>query len=200
MDYANASDTDLMEAYQKGDTLAFEILFNRYQKGIYNFLYRYLRGAQATDEGFQEVFLRVVKSSPNYTPQAKFSTWIYTIARNYCIDQSRKNRLRRVMGSLEDQSPRLEGEGLNWQEKVEDHKPLPDSQVSAKDISGKMEEVLETLNPDQKEVFILREKQELSFDEIAEIVGASVSTVKSRMRYALNSLKKEFSDLGLDLN
>jgi RNA polymerase sigma-70 factor (ECF subfamily) len=101
--YQQISDEDLMKSYTQGDVHAFQELVSRHQIGVYNFLVRYLGQRENAEEAFQEVFVRVIKSSPSYTPQAKFSTWLYTIARNYCIDLSRKGRFRKTT-SLSDET------------------------------------------------------------------------------------------------
>jgi len=194
-DRQDRSDETLMQDYEKGDHLAFELLLKRHQSGIYNFLYRFLGQGENVDEAFQEVFLRVIRSTSSYTPSAKFSTWIYTIARNYCVDHVRKARFRKTV-SFDDGE---EGEEkISLADRVPDSKVDLDSQVLAQDLSQKLEQALKKINPDQREVFLLREKADCSFDEISQIVGSSVNTVKSRMRYALMALREELSILGYE--
>lgn len=183
-----------MLSYQKGDAAAFAVLFDRHAKGIYNFLYRFLGQRENVEEAFQEVFIRVIKASANYVPTAKFSTWAYTIARNYCVDCSRKGRYRKTV-SLDE---KLEhGEAMTLGDKIPDDAARTENQVSAQNLEAKLQEALDQINPDQKEVFLLREKSNLPFDEIANIVGSSVNTVKSRMRYALLALQEVFKKLGI---
>lgn len=183
-----------MASYQKGDLHAFEVLLTRHQKGIYNFLYRFLGHNQNTEEAFQEVFERVIRGASSYAPTARFSTWLYTIARNYCIDLSRKGRFRKTV-SLDDAPS--EEKALPLSERVVSAEPNPDEIVSASNLEQKLEEALARINPDQREVFLLRERQGLPFEEIAQIVEVSVNTVKSRMRYALSALQNEFKKLGI---
>lgn len=196
MNVEPTADEALMLAYKAGDNRAFEELIARHKKGIYNFLYRFLRQDQNVEEAFQEVFVRVIRASDSYTPTAKFTTWLYTIARNYCIDLSRQGRHRRMQVSLPDDRSG-ENESIKWEDRIPDYRPGPDSQVTAQDLATKLEEALQRINPDQKEVFLLREYAGLSFEDITHIVGDSVNTVKSRMRYALLALQDQFKKIGI---
>ena len=194
MNYPELPDEELMAAYQKGDLRAFEVLLARHHKGIYNFLYRFLGQSENVDEAFQEVFERVIRSTNAYVPTARFTTWLYTIARNYCIDLARKGRFRKTF-SLDD-SPG-EDDSFSLGDRVSDKRPGPDQMASASNLEEKLTEALSQINPDQREVFLLREKQGLPFEEIAAVVGVSVNTVKSRMRYALTALQDQFKKLGI---
>ncbi len=190
------TDETLMLAYQKGDVRAFEVLFSRYQREIYGYLYRNLAADQNKDEAFQEVFYRVIRSAPTYTVTAGFATWLYTIARNYCIDLSRKRKLP-MQNRLDTKESGAESDGI---ETIPDLKTNPHKEMGLKSLNEKLERALTLINPDQKEVFLLREKQGLSFEDIAQIVGVSQNTVKSRMRYAALALRDELKKMGvLDL-
>lgn len=191
----NLSDEELMLYYQKGNQEAFNELLNRYHKPIYNFIYRTLRDRRHVDEVFQEVFLRVVKACEHYTPKAKFSTWVYTIARNYCIDVSRKSDFRSQFKHEFSAAQRQVDE--NPIEQSGDPQVHTEKDVSRMEIIEKLELALEKINPDQKEVFVLRERMGLSFEEIAEIVNSTVNTVKSRMRYSLKALRMELESMGV---
>lgn len=194
-DFKMISDEELMLFYQKGNSSAFEELFSRYQKEIYNFICRFLGDVEGASEAFQEVFERVIRSGASYSPKAKFSTWVYTIARNYCIDLFRKKKLRRVV-SL-DEPGYLDDDGLTLGDRLSDKGPLPDEEISAMDLGQKLVFALNHINPDQREVFLLRERQGLQFEEISKIIGVSLNTVKSRMRYALKALQGEFKKMGI---
>ncbi len=189
------TDEELMLAYQKGDVRSFDLLITRYQREIYNFIYRFLNDAQGAEEAFQEVFERVLRSAASYSPQAKFSTWVYTIARNFCIDTFRKKKLRHNV-SLEEPLGSSDDTG-RLEDVLPDDAPKPDQEASAHDLENKLAEALSRINPDQRDVFLMRDQQGLQFDEIAEIIGVSVNTVKSRMRYALQALQEEFKKIGI---
>jgi len=188
------SDEDLMCDFQKGDVRAFQVLVERYQKPIFNFVFRYLKNREAAEESHQEVFLRLVKAAGEYRPTAKFSTWLYTLARNFCIDQNRKNVFRNHQ-SLDEKIGN--DETFSRLDRISSNEPGADDKSSAKQLEEHLYRILDELNPEQKDVFLMREMQQLSFEEIAEITKVSSNTVKSRMRYALQAIQKKFAELGL---
>lgn len=189
------SDEQLMAAYQSGDGHAFQVLLARHQKPIFNFIYRFLKNHEAAEEGFQEVFLRLIRSRKDYMPSAKFTTWLYTLARHYCIDQLRKKK-HHDHASFEEETEKLYANPASLENFSE--APQAYDVSSAHELSAKLEEILNDLNPEQREVFLLRELQGLPFEEIAQITRVSVNTVKSRMRYALQFLQKRFRELGVE--
>jgi RNA polymerase sigma-70 factor (ECF subfamily) len=180
------SDEELMVAFQKGDTGAYEELLRRHQHGLYNFIYRFLGNRETAEEVFQEVFIKIHRAAQSYAPNGKFTTWLYTIARNQCVDTFRRLKIREALSldvTFEDSEVRL-GDTL-----ANDEIP-PDVLSSARQIENVLKLALDKLNPDQREVFLLREKEGFKFEEIAEMTGVSVNTVKSRMRYALEALRR----------
>jgi RNA polymerase sigma-70 factor (ECF subfamily) len=188
-------DEALMERYQRGDARAFDLLVARHQGPVFNFILRFLRDPAAAEDILQEVFLRVVKGAPQFERRAKFTTWLYTIARNLCIDAQRKARYRRA-SSLDapvDDDPESAPLGAS----VADPGPTPSDEA----IDGQAREAilaaLEALSPEQREVFVLREYAGLPFQEIAGIVGCPENTVKSRMRYALENLRRSLERAGI---
>lgn len=186
-------DEELFGAFKKGNEQAFDVLLGRHQKPLYNFLYRILGNLEAAEEALQEVFLRAIRSADEYRPSAKFSTWLYTIARNFCIDYGRKQKFRRHL-SLETKDDN-DSEAL--QNAFASQEATADNRVSAQQIERILYQILDELAPEQKEVFLLRETQGLQFDEIAHITKVSVNTVKSRMRYALMTIQKRFEEFGI---
>lgn len=194
VDLADGSDEDLMLAYQQGHESAFAALLARHQKSLYNYLLRSLRNPELAEEAFQDIFLKLVRTRGAYRVSAKFTTWLYTMARNHCIDLARRGRFRQHLSiekSLEDENTRATFEAfLASPESVDDTS-------SAHELQGHLQKILKELNPDQREVFLLREFQGLALDEIARVTDVSVNTVKSRMRYALEAIQKRFSELGM---
>ena len=189
----NLSDEDLFQAFRKGDADAFELLLSRHKRPLFNFLYKILGHTEAAEEALQEVFLRVIKSADDYRPSAKFSTWLYTIARNFSIDFGRKQKFRRHL-SLDS---REDDDSEPLQSVFASKGASSDEQVSAQQEERFLYAALDELAPEQKEVFLLRETQGLQFDEIAKITKVSVNTVKSRMRYALIAIQTRFQELGI---
>src|SRR6266496_1443219 len=93
--FQDQADEDLMVMYQKGEVRAFEILLSRHRKPVYNFVLRFVGDKETAEDLLQETFMRVIKGADAYKRQAKFTTWLYTIARNLCVDQTRRRKHRR---------------------------------------------------------------------------------------------------------
>ncbi len=190
-------DEALMKAYQEGDNKAFFELFSRHKNSVYSYIYRYTNNSEESEEIFQEVFIKLHRASPNYEPTAKFTTWLFTIVRNLCIDAHRKRKIRKNL-SLDYQS---DEEGRSFHDVIPSNDFGPDEKSADAEIGKILENALQQINADQREVFLMREKLGFKFEEIAQTLGVSVNTVKSRMRYALESLKKLLEKSGFkDLN
>ena len=192
------TDEGLMLRYQKGDVRAFEVLLSRHRKPVFNFILRYVGEPAQAEDLLQEVFLRVIKSADAYERQAKFTTWLYTIARNLCVDSSRRMKHRRA-SSLDSPMDRDEGkDGATLLDVVSDGGPAVDRKVIGKELHGKLHAAIEKLPDEQREIFLMREFLDMPFKEIADVVGCPENTVKSRMRYALEKLREdleEYADL-----
>lgn len=191
---SQTSDEALMLRYRDGDVRGFEVLLARHRQAIYNFILRFVGQAAQAEDLLQETFIRVIGSRAHYEPQAKFTTWLYTIARNLCIDAARRGQLRRA-ASLD--AP-LAGDGESNDRCLLDVLPDPgaavDQRLIDRQVGWRIEQSIQTLGEEQREVFIMRELLDLPFAEIASIVGCSENTVKSRMRYALNKLREKLND------
>jgi RNA polymerase sigma-70 factor (ECF subfamily) len=190
------SDEELMAAYQAGDPAAFRALVERHHGPVYRFCLRALRSPEAAADAAQEVFLRVVKNAATWEPKAKFTTWVYTIARNHCIDEARKGRFRKTESLNE--TANKDGEGDEKIERVASPGPVPEQIAHGKKLRIAIDQALATLPEEQREVFLLREVSGLAFKDIAEAVGVGENTVKSRMRYALTALKKALGAAGYE--
>lgn len=184
-----------MTAYQNGDLDAFAELVARHEKPLWNYLRRFVRDPQTAEDLLQETFMRVIKGAAGWKPTAKFTTWLYTIARNLSLDHARGAVHRRAIS--------LDGTGGSRErESAPDlHERLParagsgESGALARELAGALERAIEQLPEPQREVFIMREVLDLPFAEIASAVGVSEATVKSRMRYALERLRAELAEL-----
>lgn len=192
----NESDEALMGRYRRGEVRAFEVLLGRHRRAVFNFIYRYVHDAAQAEDLMQETFLRVIKGSASYEEQSKFTTWLYTIARNLCVDASRRAKHRRAQ-SLDAPIDASEG-GATLLDMTADRRGQVDRAVIGKQLGEQIQQAVEALVEEQREVFVMREVLNLSFKEIADIVGVSENTVKSRMRYALEKLRgalDEYRDL-----
>ncbi len=172
--------------YRKGDTAAFEVLLGRYRGPLFNVILRLVGDRGRAEEIYQDTWLRVIERCDNFRGDAKFSTWLYAIARNLCIDHQRKMKFRRH-ASL-DQKPSDAEPPLG--ERVPNPGPSTESLATGSLLRTQLAAAVEALPPEQREVFLLRQVQGLAFAEIAEVVGAPSNTVKSRMRYALERLQR----------
>ena len=188
-----------MARYQGGDAKAFEVLLSRHYQPVFNFLLRYTANRATAEELLQDVFTRVIRNAKRYEKRAKFTTWLYTIARNITIDYARKQKFRRHR-SLDAPMGSDDGDGRAMIDLVQDHHPsaMADRRYTDEHFKKKLSAALEKMNADQKTVFVLREFQHLSFAEIATVVKARENTIKSRMRYALEFLRTELREFADD--
>jgi RNA polymerase sigma-70 factor (ECF subfamily) len=187
------SDESLMVRFQAGDRGAFELLVRRHKTSLYNFVLRQIRAPGAAEDLAQDVLVRVVQNAADFKHEARFTTWLYAIARNLCIDYLRKMALRRHP-SLD--QPSRDDDGPTLGERTADLAPGASAERSA--IGGELRATIaravEGLPPDQREVFLLREVGRIPFKDIATMVGVPENTVKSRMRYALLRLQEALSE------
>ena len=191
------SDEQLMLAFQAGNARAFDALVRKHRAPVFNFILRFVGHRARAEHVLQETWLKVVRSAREYEPKARFTTWLYTIARNLCVDSARKESFRKVdsldapVGAEDDGRPR--GESV-----ADEEGAGPDRAAHNVRMRPLIEKALAGLPEEQREVFLLREYQGIGFKEIAEVTGVNENTVKSRMRYALEGLRKRLGDLGVD--
>lgn len=188
------TDEALMVRLQSGDRTVFVVLVRRHQTPLYNFALRHLRNPSAAQDVVQDAFLRVVQSANEFKHSARFSTWLYAIARNLCIDHLRRQALRRHPSLDEPSRGDSDGEGPTLGERTVDSRADVERVAVGVEIQERVVLAVEELPDDQREVFLLREVSNLPFKEIAEIVGVPENTVKSRMRYALERLQAALSE------
>ena len=184
-------------AFKKGDAKAFERLLARHKKAIYNFCLRMLGDRSAAEDAMQEVFMRVVRSAKDWESHAKFTTWLYTIARNHCIDAIRKAGYRKT-ASLDQTLDPNEEAGSTLGDRVSDEESVtPDRGAESSRLRAKLASAIASLSEDQREVFVMREYAGMPFKDIASVVGVPENTMKSRMRYALEHLRAHLARLGV---
>jgi RNA polymerase sigma-70 factor (ECF subfamily) len=188
------ADEELMCAFRDGEGTAFEVLVVRHRRGLFNFLLRSVHNRARAEELLQDVFLRVIRAKDRYERTARFSTWVYTIARNICVDESRRARFRRH-ASLEEKRGKGDGGGVSLLDVTSADQVATDEAAEGPRLRDRMAEAIDNLPDDQREVFLMRQLGGLSFKDIGEVVGAPENTVKSRMRYALEKLRTELADI-----
>lgn len=169
-----APDEQLMLAYREGDAGAFETLYKRHRGALYRFVLRAVRQKASAEELYQEAWIRVIEARGRYTPQARFTTWLYTIAHNLLVDHWRRKGLSLVQ--LEEEP------GLAASDN-------PARQAEARETLARLVRAIEALPAAQREAFLLHEEAGLSVAEIAKVTGAGEEAAKSRLRYAMAKLK-----------
>ncbi len=187
------ADEALMMRYQQGEVRAFEILLQRHRKPIYNFIFRFVGSRELAEDLMQDTFLRVIKGAANYKRKAKFTTWLYTIARNLCVDQSRRKKHRRHK-SLDAPFKGGDENSGTLLDVVPSNEMASDRKTVSRELHQKMHSAISKLSEQQREVFLMREFLDMPFKQIADVVGVPENTVKSRMRYALEKLRLELDE------
>lgn len=186
-----ASDADVVTAFLEGYPIAFDLLVERYQGRLLNFIYRTIGDREKAEDLVQEVFIRVYRHLHRFDPSKKFSTWIYTIASNLAKNELR-NRSRNplvLFQAVRDKFTEDEERPLDF----EDTNARPDDQYHKRFLQGAVEDVVATLPPHHREVFVLRELEGKSYEEIAEITGVNLGTVKSRLNRARASFAERIA-------
>lgn len=178
-------DEQLMLAYAGGDAGAFEALYGRHKGALFRFVLRSVKARGEAEELFQEIWIRVVESRSRYRPQAKFATWLYTIAHNRLVDHWRTRGLSAV--SLDDEGSGLPEPGAG---------PAADPQrtVEARQTLQRLANAIAALPMAQREAFLLHQECGLTAAQIAAATGSNEEAAKSRLRYAMNKLREAIGD------
>jgi len=175
------SDEELMLAYAGGDAGAFESLYARHKGPVLRFVLRSVRSRAEADELFQDVWMRAIEARERYRPEAKFTTWLYTIAHHRIIDHWRAKGLAAV--SLDDE-----------ESAVEEPRAPPSSEparmAEAADTAKRLEAAIAALPLAQREAFLLHHEADLTAAQIAAATGTNEEAAKSRLRYAMNKLRE----------
>lgn len=185
------SSEELMLEHGRGSEEAFELLVHRHQKQIMNYIYRMVQNRQVAEEIAQEVFLALVKNAGRYQPTAKFTTYLYTIASNMISKEWLRRKRRPVLMSLFGNWGNGDSDNSTFHplEHVADKKADTLGHYTQQEVSRAVNEALEHLPAHQRESFVLRRFQDLSYNEIAEITGVPVGTAKSRVVRAERGLR-----------
>lgn len=180
-----ASDEELMLAYAGGDAGAFETLYAKHKGALFRFVLRSMKARGEAEELFQDVWMRVIEARGRYTPQAKFTTWLYTIAHHRLVDHWRAKGL--TMVSLDDEEKPVA-------EIAADPGSEPPRVVEAQQTLERIGDALAALPLAQREVFLLHHEGGLGIAEIAAATGSAEEAAKSRLRYAMNKLREAIGD------
>jgi RNA polymerase sigma factor (sigma-70 family) len=178
----------LIDRAKQGDQNAQGKLVQLWYKRIYNFAYKFFLDHDLAMEVSQKTFISMCKNLQSLQDVLRFKSWLYKIAVNYCREEARKTKNSRSMpfdqiwNREAEDSPKWESSGLR--------NDNPDRQLQQKELSDILQEALLQLNDEQREVVIMKEYEGLKFREIAEVLNISENTVKSRMYYGLDGLRK----------
>ncbi len=184
VDYRPLPDEELVRAAQVGETRAFDELVNRYREKVYRLSYKILRHEDDAAEALQDAFLSAFRGLKNFKAESTFSTWLYRIATNAALMKYRKRRVGHVSFE-QSQSGAEEAEGLQ----IPDWSTQPVEDLLTAEMREVMEEALDRLPEDLKQVFLLRDVEGLSNADVAESLGLSVAAVKSRLHRARIQLR-----------
>jgi RNA polymerase sigma-70 factor (ECF subfamily) len=182
--YSDASDEQLIQLHLSGDPRGMEAIYERYFDRVYRLAYSKLRSVQDAEDVTSAIFLKLCRSLDSFRGEAKFSTWIYTVASNAVMDSIRR---RRPNVSL-DADLRIDG-GDSVPREIEDDAPGPEDRVADADFARYVYSKLDALPPGQRSVIELRYFMELSYQQIADQLGVELGTVKSRLNRAVTALR-----------
>ncbi|MBV9927075.1 MAG: sigma-70 family RNA polymerase sigma factor [Acidobacteria bacterium] len=179
------ADTELVVRALAGREDGFEELVRRYQRPIVAYVYRMVGDYDAALDLAQEVFIKVYNSLGRYRPEFKFSTWIYRIAHNAAIDHLRR------LGAARTEEMEVEGqEGTTFEKPLASKSPTPEQETERGERRAEIEEVVTQLQPAYRELIVLRHSHDLSYDEIAEVTGLPLGTVKNRIFRAREAMRE----------
>jgi RNA polymerase sigma-70 factor (ECF subfamily) len=170
----------------KGDQRAFSEIVELYQDKLYHMAYRILYNRQEAEDIVQETFMRVYKNLVRYDDSLKFSTWIYRIATNLCIDRLRR---KKPVYSLDAES--VDHDGLDGYAMVPSDNRTPESELMLSDTQHIIHQAIETLPAKYKSVMVLRYLQEMSLQEISDVLEMPVTTIKTRVHRGREFLRKK---------
>lgn len=177
----NERDWHLVTCAQAGDMNAFAQLVRDYQNPVIHFCHRMLGSTQDAEDIAQETFVRVFRHLPRLKPNAKFSTFLFTVARNLSLNALRDSHKYRRHEPVE--------------QDIESKASGPDGHARANETQALVERALATLSPDHREVLLLREMQGMDYDEIARVISCRIGTVKSRLARARDQLRTQLTSL-----
>lgn len=180
-----AADEELMLAYARGEAGAFETLYARHKGPVFRFVLRSVKTRGEADELFQDVWMRVIEARARYAPQAKFTTWLYTIAHHRLVDHWRSRGLALV--SLDD-----EDHGVPEPSAPPGSEPHRNAET--RQAIERLAAALSALPLAQREAFLLHHEGGLGIAQIAAATGATEEAAKSRLRYAMTKLREAIDD------
>lgn len=177
----NLLDAELVKRAQKGEGQAFDILVQRYQSRVMQLVFRYVHNTDTALDLVQDIFFKIFRNLVKFKGDSKFSSWLFRIAVNDCIDHLRRIKVRR-----EQSLSHYQESGFDVADPDDSQDIL--AQYEAEDERRRVRSAMDQLPPKQKSVVVMKVYQDMTFEQISEILEEPVSTVKSRLYKALNTL------------
>lgn len=186
---------ELMQLVAAGDRKAFDEVYDRYHRQMYNFIKKQVGQRAAAEDITQEVFVRLFKAARRFDPEKSLSSYLYKIAVNEIRRHYQKASSTQAFSLNEPLA--AEGDGRERIDLMPDERQMPEAQVQEEFARRTLRTLIDRLPPEQKMVVLLKVYDELTFEEIAQIMDRPLSTVLSRMRYALQKLRRWMDDEGI---
>lgn len=191
--YLSDPDNELMKRIGSGERAAFKPLVEKYQRMVMAAIYRYTGSSHDVEDLAQEIFFKVFKAAKRYTPQAKFSTWLYRIVANHCFNYRRSQKRDAIVTSLDhsfsgkEDEPSLQLPGPKEKQ--------PENQVQQQELETALRRAISELPDRQRMAIVLYRFEGLSYKEITKVLGCSLSSVESLLFRAMTNLKEKLKKL-----
>jgi RNA polymerase sigma-70 factor, ECF subfamily len=189
-DLTSLADRELVSTAVSGVEGSFEELVRRYQRPISAYVYRMVGNYESALDLTQEIFIKVYNSLERYRAEFKFSTWIYKIAHNAAVDHLRRTATR-------EQSLVVGSDGDQFELPIESSRLSPEQESERRERRGEIETVVRSLPANYRELIVLRHSQDLSYEEIVEVTGLPLGTVKNRLFRAREIMRQQFVEKGI---
>ena len=186
-------DSTLVEQAKAGDQAAFDKLVEKYSARAYQIAYGVLGSKEDAEEVAQDVFVRIYKALPKFRGDSEFTTWMYRIAMNLARNKYRWNKSRGSQKNISIDAPREDMEGGERTFELPGRRISPEEEVSIEEFKANIAEELEKLPPLYREALVLRNVEEMSYEEIAALLGCKLGTIKSRIARAREELRKRLN-------
>ncbi|MBW2221436.1 MAG: RNA polymerase sigma factor [Deltaproteobacteria bacterium] len=191
--YLSDPDNELMKRIGSGEIAAFKPLVEKYQRMVMATIYRYTGSSHDVEDLAQEIFFKVFKAAKRYTPQAKFSTWLYRIVANHCFNYRRSQKRDAIVTSLDHSFPGREDEpSLQLAGPKEKQ---PENRVQQQELETALRRAISELPDRQRMAIVLYRFEGLSYKEITKVLGCSLSSVESLLFRAMTNLKEKLKKL-----
>ena len=191
---SDSSDEDLIASFQKGNESAFYAIVSKFKNPLTNYVFRFVGNYDDAQDIVQETFIRVYKNRNAYRPVAKFSTWLYTISGNLARTHLRRKKTAAMFSIF-----RRAGDDRVGEREIPDSRYNADKEVEQSFRAEAVQKALASLDIIHREIIVLSDIQELSYEEICEITGLKMGTVKSRLNRARAQLRELLKDIASDL-